>query len=556
MSLLRRWGLPALMLCLPVVALSVGAVRAADDAPSATENKAEDALVYKTLRDVINEGADMYNAQGRYKNMERDYAGCYHLYEGALMVARPLLSRHADLQKAIDDAMASARETPQMEKRAFVLREVIDKIREEVNPKGATAVAPMPPDNPKVTVPAPPADKETMTTGKIVSAEKGKLTILADGKSKTFTVPDAAKVLIDGTDGKLEDLNSERAATVVVISKGDAVVSVVAHTQSKVTIPTPPAKETTVKGKVIHADGDKLAVMSAEGKETTFTIPKTAQVFIGDKEGKLADVNADAAVTVTSKGDEVVKVEAKAPASPPPPPPPASTKTLWDRLGGETNVAKVVDDFVNTAGKDPKVNFWRDPTRVPSKEEVAGLKTKLVEFVSSATGGPLKYEGKSMKEAHKGMKITEDEFNAAAKDLKDALMKNGAKADDVDAVLKAVEGTRKDIVEAKEPEEKTKPEEKKPEEKKTEEKGNVKGHVTFKGKPLTGGAVILTDADGKEVKADLADDGTYKVAARPGQYTVAVDAKGVPEKFHSAKTSALTFEVRKGENAYDIVLQD
>ena len=39
-----------------------------------------------------------------------------------------------------------------------------------------------------------------------------------------------------------------------------------------------------------------------------------------------------------------------------------------------------------------------------------------------------------MKEVHKGMKITNEEFDAAAKDLKDALMKNGAKADDVAAV--------------------------------------------------------------------------------------------------------------------------
>jgi len=97
--------------------------------------------------------------------------------------------------------------------------------------------------------------------------------------------------------------------------------------------------------------------------------------------------------------------------------------------------------------------------------EIADLKTRLVEFVSSATGGPLKYEGKSMKEAHKGMKITEEEFDAAAKDLKDALVKNGAKADDVAAVMKAVDGTRKDIVAEKKPEEKDKPEEKKPGEK-------------------------------------------------------------------------------------------
>ncbi len=558
MSLFRRWGLPALVLCLPVAALAAGAVRAADEPGSASDGKAEDALVYKTLRDVINEGADMYNAQGRYKNMDRDYSGCYHFYEGALMMARPLLGRHADLQKAIDEAVTSARETPLMEKRAFVLREVIDKIRETVNPKGATAVVPMPSDGQKITVPTPPAEKETMTTGKVVSAEKGKLVLMVDGKSKTFTVPDAAKVLINGKDGKLEDLDAERAGPAVVISKGDVVVSVMVHVEAKIPPPPPPAKESIVKGKVISAEGDKLVVMNAESKETTFVIPKTAKVFIGDKEGKLADVKADAAVTVTSKGDAVVEVEVKASAAPPPP---ASKKTLWDRLGGDTNVAKVVDDFVNTAGKDPKVNFWRDPTKVPSKEEIADLKKALVEFISSATGGPLKYEGKSMKEAHKGMKISNEEFDAAAKDLKDALEKNGAKADDVEAVMTAVGGTRKDIVEAKEPEEKTKPEEKKTEEKKDEndkeEKGDVSGKVTLKGKPIKGGEITVTDGDRYMVGTKISDDGNFVLKnLKAGQYTVLIKSDGVPEKFGAAKTSALKIEIRKGEQTVNLDLQD
>ena len=160
-----------------------------------------------------------------------------------------------------------------------------------------------------------------------------------------------------------------------------------------------------------------------------------------------------------------------------------------------------------------------------------------------------------MKEVHKGMKITNEEFDAAAKDLKDALMKNGAKADDAAALMKIVDGTRKDIVEVKGTEEKVKPEEKKTEEKKPEEKSSVSGVVTHIGKPVMGGVVILTDANGKEIKADLGADGTYKLNVKPGQYTVAVDAKSIPEKFHSAKTSALTVEVRKGKNTYDIGLQ-
>jgi|SRR5579884_3566848 len=125
--------------------------------------------------------------------------------------------------------------------------------------------------------------------------------------------------------------------------------------------------------------------------------------------------------------------------------------TLWDRLGGEANVKKVVDDFVTLAAGDKKVNFFRSEEKkkefLSRPENVTHLKEGLVDFVSSATGGPRKYTGPSMKEVHKGMKITDAEFDALAADLKKALEKNGAKPDDVKAVLDAVNGTRKDIVE-------------------------------------------------------------------------------------------------------------
>src|SRR5262245_45073120 len=37
----------------------------------------------------------------------------------------------------------------------------------------------------------------------------------------------------------------------------------------------------------------------------------------------------------------------------------AKKGSLWDRLGGEKNVRKVVDDFVGLASTDPKVDFFR-----------------------------------------------------------------------------------------------------------------------------------------------------------------------------------------------------
>src|SRR5439155_13081318 len=90
--------------------------------------------------------------------------------------------------------------------------------------------------------------------------------------------------------------------------------------------------------------------------------------------------------------------------------------------------------------------FFRGGKYKPTDAQVADLKQKLVEFVSQATGGPLKYTGKDMKEVHKGMGITNAQFDAAAADLKQALDKNGAAPADRDAVLDAVGATRKDMV--------------------------------------------------------------------------------------------------------------
>jgi hemoglobin len=75
------------------------------------------------------------------------------------------------------------------------------------------------------------------------------------------------------------------------------------------------------------------------------------------------------------------------------------------------------------------------------------LTGQLRDFISQATGGPYPYRGKSMKEAHRGMGITNAEFDAFAADLKKALEKNGVSAADIEPLMHAVDVTRADIVE-------------------------------------------------------------------------------------------------------------
>lgn len=118
---------------------------------------------------------------------------------------------------------------------------------------------------------------------------------------------------------------------------------------------------------------------------------------------------------------------------------------LYDRLGGAKGIAKVVDDLFDIVVKHPKIR----PVHKKhfAEGDVAGLKKKLRDQIGAATGGPEKYTGKSMKEAHRGMGITNDDFDALADCVRQALDANKVRAADRDELLRMLASMRKDVVE-------------------------------------------------------------------------------------------------------------
>src|SRR3954468_14065624 len=130
----------------------------------------------------------------------------------------------------------------------------------------------------------------------------------------------------------------------------------------------------------------------------------------GGSHKKPADPTGD--VTPPSGGGTDV---AKADTTPAPAP--AKTKSLYDRLGGQPAITAVVAEFVANTTTDPRImdRFFNT--------DAENLKAKLVEFVSVAAGGPVKYTGKSMEDVHAGMDLVEDEFNALVEDLVKAMDK-------------------------------------------------------------------------------------------------------------------------------------
>jgi hemoglobin len=129
-----------------------------------------------------------------------------------------------------------------------------------------------------------------------------------------------------------------------------------------------------------------------------------------------------------------------------PPDLPQTTKpSLYERIGKEQAIVQVVDDFVANVVADE--NIKERHKKHFMEGDVAGLKKKLVEQIGEATGGPQKYTGKNMKEAHKGLEITNKDFDALVADLVKALDKNKVAEEDKGELLKMLGTMRKDVVE-------------------------------------------------------------------------------------------------------------
>lgn len=135
--------------------------------------------------------------------------------------------------------------------------------------------------------------------------------------------------------------------------------------------------------------------------------------------------------------------------------------TLYQRLGGSEGIQRIVDDFVDRAMADPRVNWKRAGVTEggvmgvggssaewqATPDKVSRLKQHLAQFLALTTGGPTEYSGRAIKEVHTGMKITNAEFDASVGDLKATLDRLQVPDQEQKELLAVIESTRPQIVE-------------------------------------------------------------------------------------------------------------
>jgi hemoglobin len=118
-------------------------------------------------------------------------------------------------------------------------------------------------------------------------------------------------------------------------------------------------------------------------------------------------------------------------------------KSLYERVGGMPAIKALVIGTKDRVVKDSRVNsyfagFDLDP-----------IVEHFIQLACVATGGPCKYEGRSMKETHQGMHITSAAFDAFMEDIMFTAKKLKVKQAEQDEIAALFNGLRKDIVEIK-----------------------------------------------------------------------------------------------------------
>lgn len=108
--------------------------------------------------------------------------------------------------------------------------------------------------------------------------------------------------------------------------------------------------------------------------------------------------------------------------------------TLYQRLGGAEGIDALVDDIVAAHMENPVISVRFRPY-LEDPERLGELKAHLRAFLAEGSGGPARYEGRSMPEAHRGMNISVAEYMAAVDDIMAVLDDHGVE-----------ESARKDVL--------------------------------------------------------------------------------------------------------------
>ena len=113
---------------------------------------------------------------------------------------------------------------------------------------------------------------------------------------------------------------------------------------------------------------------------------------------------------------------------------------LFHDLGGRDGIATIVDDATSNFLADPRIKATFDNTNMDR------FKTNLTDQLCVVAGGPCVYKGQSMHDAHKGLHLTNADFNALVEDLQAGMDKAGVSFATQNRLLARLAPMNRDVV--------------------------------------------------------------------------------------------------------------
>ena len=120
------------------------------------------------------------------------------------------------------------------------------------------------------------------------------------------------------------------------------------------------------------------------------------------------------------------------------------TGTLYERLGGYNAIAAVANDLLSRLRADPQLGrFWAHR----GEDGIMREKQLLIDFLCASAGGPMYYRGRDMALTHRGMRISNSDWEVFLGHAATTLAKFQVPEAEQRDVVAFVQSLKKDIVE-------------------------------------------------------------------------------------------------------------
>jgi hemoglobin len=120
--------------------------------------------------------------------------------------------------------------------------------------------------------------------------------------------------------------------------------------------------------------------------------------------------------------------------------------TLYERLGGVNNIALVIDDVIERSYVDEVFNANPLIVEAHKRFPKAAYKYNATSLACMVMGGPQKYTGRSLKDAHQHLKVTEAEWQELIKIFRESMTSFKVPEKEQNEILGIIESTKGDIV--------------------------------------------------------------------------------------------------------------